>query len=753
MAGAIALGCALVASAAYWQTDSAAQASADAKMADVTMARAEPSATDARPWRSRPSESKTTYLQSADAAGTPAAGEFSFLPPIEYVIASARSDDKIYPLAVAVGDVTGDGRDDLVATSVSYRNNPTYLQPNAQKVQVYAQQADGTLAAPLALDYARPGGPSGDARGLELADMNGDGVLDIAIVFPAGAAIFVNNGASGFRAPAMAAPPSSTTAESAIALLDYNQDGRLDVLGVGFSGGVTAYLGDGNGGFLPGPPPQLSGAPFGDAIPRVADVTGDGLPDLVFATDYNAALVVRTQLPGGGLSAMRGYLAPKNGKRAFGLSVGDFNQDGRNDVAFSGSLEYNATVGTLSIYHQNANGLLDAPAPVSWINTEALYMTLATDLDRDGKTDLTVLDLGPGNGYGGLGIYLQGDNGLLPPRLETRSATTEEISTPHGIASGDLNGDGCTDVVYATGTASVVNHGRNCKPRRLPIPPQDLDGDGDNDMIWHYSAGYLATWTMEDGARLSGTSYTVARPWRVLATDDFDGDGRSEMVWSDGQSMQMWRSNGAGGYIGLPMKNYPIGYRLVAHGDFDGDGKADLVWRDGPDSVVSLWYMDGATIKRGHASALSWTWQVAGTGDLNGDGRTDLLISDTRTLRLWSGRSGAGFVDAVIGAYPTGWTLAGSGDSNGDGRSELFWRLPRSEHFARWIMDGSRRTSGISYRQGASWDVLDIADYNGDGRDDVLWSDGSQMQLWPAQDRSFGAQAMPAYPSGWVLQL
>lgn len=748
MAGAIALGCALVASAAYWRSHSA-----QSVIADSTAAWMEPDAADPRRWSAVPAKSDIDPLQPAAMTNTAAAAEFSFLPPIEYVIPSARSDDKIYPRAVAVGDVTGDGRDDLVVSSVSYQNNPPYLQPNAQKVQVYVQQTDGTLAAPIVLDYSRPGGPSGNARGLDLADMNGDGVMDIAIVFPAGAAIFVNNGVGGFHPPKMASPPSSTSAESAIAMLDYNQDGRLDVLGVGHSGSIVAYLGDGNGGFLAGPPPQLSGAIFGDCIPRVADVTGDGLPDLVFTTDYNATLVVRTQLSGGGLSSMRGYYSPKRGKRAFGLTVGDFNQDGRNDAAFSGSLEYDASDGTLAIYHQNANGLLDEPMSVSWLTSKSLYMALAADLDRDGRTDLAVLDLGSSNSPAGLGIYLQGDNGLLPPRLDPRPATTSDISAPHGIAAGDLNGDGCTDVVYATGTASVVNHGRNCKPRRLPVPPQDLDGDGDNDMIWHHSTGYLATWTMEDGARLTGTSYTVARPWRVLATDDFNGDGRSEMVWSDGQSMQMWRSNGAGGYIGLPMANYPVGYRLITHGDIDGDGKADLVWRDGPSSVVAIWYMDGATVARGHASALPWTWQLTGTGDLNGDGRTDLLISDMKTLRLWSGRGDAGFVDSMIGVYPAGWNFAGSGDSDGNGRSELFWRLPRSEHFVRWIMDGSRRTAGISYRQGASWNVLDVADYNGDGRDDVVWSDDTQMQLWRAQDRGFGAQAMPAYPSGWVLKL
>ncbi|BAV97048.1 FG-GAP repeat domain-containing protein [Lysobacter enzymogenes] len=742
--GAAALGCALAASATYmyWQAEpapaDAAGTAAGAAQAATAGFRAVPAA-------------------APKASAAAAAAEFSFLPPALYPIASARPDDRMYPLAVAVGDVTGDGRDDLVVTSKSARNEPEYLQPNVDKVMVYAQRADGTLpAAPILLDYRPPNGPGGAARGLQLADMNSDGVLDIAIVFPAGAAIFINDGAGGFRGPSPYFLMDATTAEGSIAVLDYNQDGRLDILAIGFGGSVRAFLGNGNGGFLPTAPLSLDGTTIGNGIASVADVTGDGLPDLVYATDYNAALLVRAQLPGGGLAPLRAYPAPDNGKRAFGMTVGDFDQDGRNDVAFAGTLEYDGKVGTLAIYRQNGEGRFDPPAALAWRNTRMMEMLLAADLDRDGKTDLVGLEYGPGGGpdaFGGIGVFLQGDHGFLPPRLFSRAVgSADEISIPHGVAAGDLNGDGCTDVAYASSSGTVVNYGQNCTPRRLPVPPRDLDGDGGSDMAWLHELGYLATWTLHDGQRLAGRSFTVGAGWRVLAIDDFDGDGRAELVWSDGNGMQMWRSDGAGGYLGTAMQAYPRGYRVVAHGDFDGDGKADLAWRDAADTQVSLWYMDGARTLRGHATALAPGGRVAGSGDLNGDGRTDLLIENQATLRLWSGRAVGGFADAAIGAYPSGWVLAGTGDANGDGRAEVFWRLPGSEHLARWFMDGSRRTTGIGYRQDAAWRVLDVADYTGDGRADLVWTDGTGMRMWAAQGPGFADKPMPGYPAGWTLQ-
>lgn len=139
------------------------------------------------------------------------------------------------------------------------------------------------------------------------------------------------------------------------------------------------------------------------------------------------------------------------------------------------------------------------------------------------------------------------------------------------------------------------------------------------------------------------------------------------------------------------------------------------------------------------------------SGDLNNDGRLDIIWSNGTIMQAWLGTAGGGFAGASLPAYPTGWTLFGIGDMDGDGFDDLFWRLATTGDVAVWRMSGGTRLGGYGFPGSTSWKPIQVADFTGDGRVDIVWTNGTSSQLWQSQGASFTGVAMPNFPTGWLL--
>ena len=139
--------------------------------------------------------------------------------------------------------------------------------------------------------------------------------------------------------------------------------------------------------------------------------------------------------------------------------------------------------------------------------------------------------------------------------------------------------------------------------------------------------------------------------WQIAGVGDFNGDGRDDLIWrnSDG-TVTEWLGQANGGFAGNWANfntNANSSWQIAGVGDFNGDGRDDLIWRN-TDGTVTNWLGQANGGFAGNwadfdANANS-SWQIAGVGDFNGDGRDDLIWRNTNgALTNWLGQANGGF--------------------------------------------------------------------------------------------------------------
>ena len=307
----------------------------------------------------------------------------------------------------------------------------------------------------------------------------------------------------------------------------------------------------------------------------------------------------------------------------------------------------------------------------------------------------------------------------------------------------------------------------------------DFSADGNSDALWRSSNGALIEWHM-NGTSIAGSGYVTYQgnqvspdaSWSVVGTSDFNGEGHADMLWrkSDG-TLAMWLMNGSAiaSSSGVTSQGIAIApdqsWNVAATGDFSGDGKADILWRQNGGSLV-LWSMNGSTIAssdsltfRGKPVSPDASWSVAGTGDFDGNGKTDILWRQSAggALAIWSMNDSSVTSSASVlyqgnKVMPdASWSVAGIGDFNGDGFADVLWRNSNNS-LSLWQMAGSSvsSTGAITYQGNvatpdASWKLVEIGDFNGDGNCDVLWrNDNGTMAEWLMKGSQIIASQAPS---------
>jgi hypothetical protein len=251
-------------------------------------------------------------------------GDGTFQPALTYTLPTEAGLLQT-PLSLAVGDLNGDGKLDIVVTgTTSYYGPYAYAgTPGANYVNVLLGNGEGSFSDASTVQI-----PSGSSQAA-LGDFNGDGKLDVVTTATNGVAVLLNNGNGTLAPPTTFATNGST---DSVVVGDFNGDGKLDLVTGNYSSGggssMSILLGNGDGTFQPARNLASNTYPVG-----VGDFNRDGTLDIV-SENANAGLSVFLGNGDGSFQSPQNYDA---GLYPSGVALGDFNGDGFPDLAVAGA--------------------------------------------------------------------------------------------------------------------------------------------------------------------------------------------------------------------------------------------------------------------------------------------------------------------------------------------------------------------------------------------------------------------------------
>lgn len=454
---------------------------------------------------------------------------------------------------------------------------------------------------------------------------------------------------------------------------DMDLDGVLDLVGIS-DGELAVRRGRGDGTYRK-PETYAFGAEL--VAPRVADVNGDSLPDVVVGDSYWDGEVHLLLGVGGGLLGPVQSFEP--GHEVHDLALADLNADGILDLVLA--------AGYTKIYLGRPNGTF-LPLTEYWFNDHANDVAIA-DLDGDGAPDLVV----------GVGGY-------------SGNPTGETIAVAMGA------GDG-TFVLGEEWFVTVV----------LDVEAGDLTGDGIPDIAGstYEEEGFYLLEGLGGGAFAPPVVIDLGTTTEGLALGDVDGDGSLEAILL-GDDKAIVVDQAPGGFGAVTSVSACAADSAVSFGDCNGDGSVDLVcsgWS------VSVLLADGEGAFGGVASDVEQPSRIR-IADLDGDGVPDLVAhnGEPQTISVHLGLGDGSFGGAVhtasVAPYPVlDMKLA---DVDGNGAPDLFL------HWGPWGVNdlvlflgngdgtfGPMENVPISSGVGgaAAFNTSAIADCDGDGHLDV----------------------------------
>jgi len=621
---------------------------------------------------------------------------------LELGVAGSKMGDTV----AAAGDVNGDGHADaLVGTGGSslqrlFLGSPTGLALSGWSASGYAAKTAG--------------------------DVNGDGYADVLVGGFSGAGggqvrLYLGS-ASGLASSSVWSvdAPSRVFGAGFGSAGDVNGDGFAEII-IGapdsnaVSGSASVYLGSASG---PSPSAQWtvvgpSGSYFGWGVGRAGDVNGDGYSDVVVGAplysngqaEEGAAFVYLGSASGlaqahawmveGGLASVRIGVTV--------ASAGDVDADGYADVLVG---TFGTGVNRALLYRGSVSGP-SATADWSVDGTQAdahfgEFLDGAGDLNGDGYADVIVSAWTYDNGASDTGrayVYLGSASGLPSAASLVLDATAGQASDYLGYSIagvGDIDADGFSDFLVGA--------------------PNRDDGITDQGAVFVYAGGAAAPPTAlgQAFATFEADQAGAELGSHLQAAGDLNGDGFGDFAIgahiydtpNGANTGRVWVYYGSASGLGAPTTIDGdqglslFGFPVVGAGDLNGDGYGELVvgapsYSDGQadEGEVVVYFGSASGISAANKAVLqqnqpgAWFgYSLAAAGDVNGDGRADLLVG----ARLYDSNgftnNGAAFLylgtPTGVGATPTmmtvavngaqfGYPLAGLGDVNGDGFGDV----------------------------------------------------------------------------------
>ncbi len=618
------------------------------------------------------------------------------------------------PITVAIGDLNGDGKPDLVVTNINSETVSVFLNttaPGATTPSFAAKQ-----------DFATGVWP----QSVSLGDINGDGKPDLVVTnrYSNTVSVLLNTTTPGATTPSFAAKQDFATGSGPVSvrLADLNGDGKPDLVVTNrYSNTVSVLLNTTTPGAST---PSFAfdqqfttGSSPGSV--SVGDLNGDGRPDLA-VTNYGSntvSVLLNTTAPGATTPSFAAKQDFTTGTNPGSVSVGDLNGDGKPDLAVTNWNSSTVSVLLNTTPWVSAFGIAAKQDFTTGTHPESVTLG---DINGDGKPDLAVANLDSNT----VSVLL---NTTAPGATTPSFAAKQDFTTgtyPISVSLGDLNGDGKPDLVVANETSNTVSVLLNTTAPGATTPSfaakqdfttgewpiavsiRDINGDGKPDLVVANAGSDTVSVLLNTTAPGATTPSFAAKQnfstgWSPFAVSlgDLNGDGKSDLVvasssYSYHSTMVSVLLNTTAPGATTPtfaprqdfvISNLPASYATsVSMGDVNGDGKLDLVVANhNPDTVAVLLNttVPGATTASFAAKQVftTGTWPTSVVlGDFNGDGKPDLAVAN----------SGSGTVSVLLNTTAPGATTAsfaakqdfttGSspvsvsmGDLNGDGKPDL----------------------------------------------------------------------------------
>jgi hypothetical protein len=570
---------------------------------------------------------------------------------------------------VAVADFNTDGHLDLIVVPNNGFNEVTLL---------FGRGGTERFGPPINIPV---GGPPGR---LVAADFNADGKPDLAISMGDARdasvgflAILLNDGTGKFNAPIRTSLPGGPIQPVAA---DLNNDGKLDIV-TGLSDGtadgkLAIMLGNGSGGFA-----HAANSPIvteSSTLAVIGDFNEDGKRDVAIP---GRLILGGVDLRfGDGAGGFGPVVNISSGSGSSSLIQGDFNNDGHLDLLSGDRM-------MLGIGTGNFGGPIVVPAPSN--NGAALAAHLNNDSNLDlvsaGTTGLTIL---LGNGTGNL------------VRGKSFASGFTTFGALSFAAVGDFNEDGKADL------AAVQRSG---------IGILDGDGTGEFNDAWTYRT-------------------TIASP-RDLVVADFNGDGKQDFAAVSSPfgsppgvaGIEVMLGDGAGSFTTKAVINFSLSFlTAITAADFNSDGKPDLAVVRPSDARLYILLNDGTG--GFPADGLSAPFSFAGfqvsnvkAGDFNNDSKADLITMTGGPIAVHLGNGSGGFsMQNGPSLFGTGTFDLDIGDFNGDGNSDLAIIRTGLDQVTVLKGDGTGNFSDytIAATPGRPSSIV-VKDLSGDGKPDI----------------------------------
>ena len=444
----------------------------------------------------------------------------------------------------------------------------------------------------------------------------------------------------------------------------------------------------------------------------IGDFNGDGRPDIATANSVSNDVSVLLQNSDGTFQAAVRYPV---GNGPASLQVGDVNGDGKLDL-----VSVNSTDSTLGILLGNGDGTFQAQQ-LTTLPSGSLPYLIVGDFNGDGKADVALGEPLPQVGNYAVAVLLSNGDGTFQAPV-----TYPVNAAPEALAVGDFNNDGKPDIVSATTLVAGVSV---------------LLGNGDGT--------FQTAVTSATSVTILGHSY----PFGLVA--DFNGDGNLDIATATfssdgGANVTLFLGNGDGTFrvdaVSLPALN-SAGAPLAA-GDLNGDGKPDLIAFGASPGVMILLNNGDGTFSEG--PTLIFGSGPMALADLNNDQKLDLVaavpnlseaLGQADIVSVLHGNGDGNFAQfpsyAVAVAATSGQTFAPSlavvaSDFDGNGKPDLAapfvvpneTGLPQSVNLGLLLNNGGgfqSATTTVAQSGNLETGTAFVAagDFNGDGKRDV----------------------------------